>query len=287
VLAERAVTAQLERVRADGLLPLENPMESPELVAARDRLEELLDGVRKADPTLAFGAPCTLVADDAAAVEALRRGVRERAALLRGFETLPDVLWDTDGEPRDPVTTLMGPRRASDSLAVLRSAANLLSATAWLQARSADGGAEAGRWLARALALARVTEGNEVVDAGVRTCVETIALTTLESIRAEGTVDAAALEAPVRAELDRPTDPERWRRALRCDLARLEWIHEARTWERFAVARTTWLGEEIRWRRELCEAGLDARPSVPMEVDWLVGCLATRDEVRARVLGNG
>jgi hypothetical protein len=215
---EAELDAEIEAVRASGLLERERAGEDPELVAARMQLEEILRRIIDADPEGFFGAPWMQRPDQA---EQLAAGLAERAALLAELDDLPALLWDSPREPcRSPRQRGVpeGERLPSNSLGVLRAATNLLCGQAWHAAREPAGAAEAGYRLALAWALARVTDHGTGLELSLRASWEGIVVETLDQLLAEGIVDPRTLTAPLVAELARDDRGDRLHQAVECEL---------------------------------------------------------------------
>jgi hypothetical protein len=311
--ADSALQAEFAELAVSGLWPEKAPAESEGLAAARMELERLLAAVEPQDSNLggfAFGAPWMM--DDAGeeGVARLAAGLKERSQLLADIEALPDVLWHAWGEPPQApnyVPPAGWRRRPTDSMLALRSMTNLLCAQAWYVAREPEGGAEAGRWLARALAVARVTDSGESFDLKLRLLPESIALDRFEQLRAEGIVDVEALSAPVLAELARGDGCDRLRLGLSHDLVLLEKNYRAGlsalaepvTGRQRAPALEGLL-VAVLFTREMLEGGLEIRraeptelraqratPSHELSMHSLVECQDLRDERRSRLLAGG
>ena len=92
-----------------------------------------------------FGAPYTLTADHA---QALAQGVVDRASFYEELDGLPGALWVMQAAAADAPFPRLRQHMAMR---------NALSARAWLAAQESGGEYAAGRDLARALAIARVT----------------------------------------------------------------------------------------------------------------------------------
>lgn len=209
-------------------------VEPPEVAAARDELEELTTWlVDLPDETRSFGAPYQLTPDNAAAIEA---GVLERAPFFEGLERLPDSLWDTDGSPRIQAPRLMR----------LRLGVYALSARAWLSARAGDG-ASAGRDLARALAMVRMTDNGGVISLMIRSSLECSVADTAERLLADFSLDREAFMAPIEVELERSLAQDRVSRMLAVDTRHIL------TWQRERCSELPWW--RVWWERPRVLAG--------------------------------
>lgn len=220
---ERQLEAQFADLHASGALDEPRAVERVELQAARAELARVLRGVQQDDNlTPAFGAPGVLsVTDTREELDVLASGLGEREHWLATLEGLPELLWEAGGEPPAP-EGLERPagyvRRPSDGLGELRALTNLISAKAFVVGQEPDGATEAGRWLARGLALARVTDSGSCIDLMVRVCMEQIILSCGEALcRIEGQ-DVDAIRAGMRLEFERHAGTERLAQAVRSDL---------------------------------------------------------------------
>jgi hypothetical protein len=261
----RGVWLEAQVERELGRPDVEAPAGEPaEVAAARDELDELTTWlVDLPDETRSFGAPYQLTPDNAAAIEA---GVHERAPFFEALERLPASLWDTEGSPRIESARLM-----RTSLGVYA-----LSARAWLSARAGDG-VSAGRDLARALAILRVTDNGGVIGLGIRTSLEWSAADTADRLLTDSSLDREAFMAPIEVELERSLAQDRVARMLATDVRDvLMWQHEQCSelpWWRVWWERPRVLAGylELLELRDECRRALAADPTGPLPVEeaWL------------------
>lgn len=221
--AEARLAARFEALRASRALEEPDLHESATLVSAREDLARVLEGVKRDDGlSPAFGAPgVRSQADSPEEIERLARGLRERAEWLAALEALPDELWSAEreapayyGVERPEGWT----RRPSDGLSELRAVTNLIATQAFVVGQDPDGAADAGRWLARGLALLRATDSGSTIDMMIRTPMEQNLLTCAEALCALDGQDSEAIRAPMRAEFLRHAERDRLAACVRSDL---------------------------------------------------------------------
>jgi hypothetical protein len=185
-----------------------SPRESAEVVEARRILAEQLAwiGDRLETEDGWFGAPYTLTPDNLLELE---RGVRERATFFEALDALPESLWRVEGTPpSEPLPSL------SQQLAMQ----GALGARAWLAARQQGDADAAGRDLTRGLAIARVTDNGLMMSLMIRTGTEYRVLSVLDAILELPHVDSIALFEPIREELERSLEQDRFQLGLDRDL---------------------------------------------------------------------
>ncbi len=211
------VTREVASLREEGLLaPADGRRvaRSGELELARYVLAAHLKWVSERSQTEyrgGFGGLWMLTPENRDAIE---RGLQERAPFLEGLDGMPSELWEQHAAL--PGATRL--RTSSPRMDEMRAAANALCARAWLAAREPENGERAGRSLAQAFALARVTDDGLSSSLAVRCATELIVLDALARIESEKIVPAEALLAPLRAELERAAAEDRLRLALKCDV---------------------------------------------------------------------
>ena len=234
---ERQLEAEFAELGSRGLLVQPSTAEGDEQRAARETLADLLVAVAPDGSTYPlFGTPGML---QEASPEELRLGLERRAGWYAAVEALPAVLWSAAGEPRAPEGGERPQgyvRRPSDSMGALREATNHLCAMAWHVGQDPRRTAEAGRWLARGIALARATDSGSHMDLQLRVMMEQIVLERAERLSAIEGVDRDVLLRDVREELARWDERDRLARALESDLRWLEW--------QFQSVRTRGIGTE-------------------------------------------
>lgn len=272
---ERELAAEFVELRARGVLAQPPAPESDALRAARGVLARLLEDVTPDGSEHAlFGTPGMI---RSVTLAELGRGLELREDWYAALDALPEALWSAASEPR-PLEgtgrTRDEARRPSDSLGALREATNHLCARAWYVAHDPRRTAEAGHWLARGIALARVTDSGSHMDLLLRVVMEQILLDRAERIAELEGLDKELLLRDVRRELARGDERERLALVLQSDLRWLE--------HHFEVYRTRDLGaERLTEQRRVLEQVRDWRALLGSNLQARLPELAARLENRS------
>lgn len=219
----RELAAEFAALNLRGELHVQPERESDEVVAARIELERLLGDLVPVPPCpTGFGSNEMLRRTSLAE---LGDALEERASWYARLDALPEALWTSPCEPRAPEgTELLGetPFRHSDRWNALQEAVDHLCALAWYEGNQPDNSAEAGHWLARAVCLARVTDGGSSRDLHLRVTLEADVLELAQRLAGLDGVDPRELLAELGAELERFDESDRLERAAWCQLRWLE-----------------------------------------------------------------
>lgn len=224
---EQRLAAEFSELDSGGVLREPRAQESQELEKARGELARLLAHVQGEEyESPPFATPAWVQRHS---LDELDRELERRADWYDAVDALPASLWGAAGEPRASEGRERASdtaRRPSDSLMGLRSATNHLCAKAWHLAHDPDRTAEAGRWLARAAALARITDSGSSFDLMLRIALESIVIGSAERTAEIPGVDAALLLTGLREELGRRIERDRLAQVLHSDLRWLEYQYE-------------------------------------------------------------
>jgi hypothetical protein len=197
-----------------------------------------------------------LQTDSPEEIERLTQGLRERSEWLDALEALPDELWSAEREAPAYYGVELAEdwtRRPSDGLSELRAVTNLIATQAFVVGQDPDRAAEAGRWLARGLALLRATDSGSTIDMMIRTPMEQNLLTCAEALCVIEGQDTEAIRAPMRAEFLRHAERDRLAASVRSDLR----FQELQFRQNLELSPVTESGDRRRAQVE-CAAMVDA-----------------------------
>ncbi len=274
------VAREVASLREEGLLAQADGRRGPrsgELELARYVLAAHLKWIGERSETQSrggFGGGWMLTPENR---EAIARGLAEREPFFQGLDGLPAGMWELQAAL--PGATPL--RASSPRMDEMRAAANALCAKAWLAARNRRGGEEAGQLLARAFALARMTDDGLSSSLAIRCATELIVLDALARIQAENIVSSETLLAPLRVELERAAGEDRLRLALQSDVR--YYLVEDETGRRRMVDPLIWLRMPawLESRLELLRDYHEIMGKIPRDV-----LLARADDTVVELLGE-